>query len=64
MSLSGVGGISSNTESNISNPEPNTGQCYDHYSGNPGVDVMITIFRDFRQFSAKKLALFSQKPML
>jgi hypothetical protein len=26
----------------------------------PGVDVMITIFRDFRQFSAKKLAFFSK----
>jgi hypothetical protein len=26
----------------------------------PGVDVMITIFCDFRQFSAKKLAFFSQ----
>jgi hypothetical protein len=25
-----------------------------------GVDVMITIFCDFRQFSAKKLALFSK----
>jgi hypothetical protein len=24
----------------------------------PGVDVMITIFGDFRQFSAKKLAFF------
>jgi hypothetical protein len=29
----------------------------------PGVDVMIAIFCDFRQFSAKKLAFF-QKPML
>jgi hypothetical protein len=28
-----------------------------------GVDVMITFFCDFRQFSPKKLA-FSQKPML
>jgi hypothetical protein len=28
-----------------------------------GVDVKITIFCDFRQFSAKKMA-FSQKPML
>jgi hypothetical protein len=28
-----------------------------------GVDVMITIFCDFCQFSAKKLR-FSQKPML
>jgi hypothetical protein len=28
-----------------------------------GVDVMITIFCDFPQFSAKKLAFF-QKPML
>jgi hypothetical protein len=26
----------------------------------PGVDVMITMFCDFRQFSAKKLALFSK----
>jgi hypothetical protein len=25
----------------------------------PGVDVMIKIFCDFRQFSAKKLAFFS-----
>jgi hypothetical protein len=25
-----------------------------------GVDVMITIFCDFRQFSAKKLAFFSK----
>jgi hypothetical protein len=25
-----------------------------------GVDVMITIFGDFRQFSAKKLAIFSK----
>jgi hypothetical protein len=25
----------------------------------PGVDVMITIFGDFRQFLAKKLAFFS-----
>jgi hypothetical protein len=25
-----------------------------------GVDVMITIFRDFRTFSAKKLAVFSK----
>jgi hypothetical protein len=24
----------------------------------PGVDVMITIFCDFRQFSAKKIAVF------
>jgi hypothetical protein len=29
----------------------------------PGVDVMITIFGDFRQFSAKNWR-FSQKPML
>jgi hypothetical protein len=29
----------------------------------PGVDVMITIFCDFRPFSAKKWR-FSQKPML
>jgi hypothetical protein len=26
----------------------------------PGVDVMITIFCDFRRFSAKKLAFFSK----
>jgi hypothetical protein len=26
----------------------------------PGVDVMITIFCDFRQFSAKKMAFFSK----
>jgi hypothetical protein len=26
----------------------------------PGVDVMITIFCDFLQFSAKKLAFFSK----
>jgi hypothetical protein len=30
----------------------------------PGVDVIITIFCDFCQFSVKKLAFFSQKPML
>jgi hypothetical protein len=30
-----------------------------HWSG-PGVDVMITIFSDFRQYSAKKLAFFSK----
>jgi hypothetical protein len=29
--------------------------------GEPAVDVMIMIFVDFRQFSAKKLALFLQK---
>jgi hypothetical protein len=29
----------------------------------PGVDIMITIFCDFRQFSAKNRR-FSQKPML
>jgi hypothetical protein len=26
----------------------------------PGVDIMITIFCDFCQFSAKKMALFSK----
>jgi hypothetical protein len=30
---------------------------HDH-GGEPGVDVMITIFCDFSQFSAKKLAFF------
>jgi hypothetical protein len=31
----------------------------------PGVDVMIKIFCDFRQFSAKKIGFFSpQKPLL
>jgi hypothetical protein len=29
-------------------------------AGEPGVDVMITIFCDFCQFSAKKLAFFSK----
>jgi hypothetical protein len=29
-----------------------------------GVDVMMTIFYDFCQFLAKKMAFFSQKPML
>jgi hypothetical protein len=29
-------------------------------AGHPGVDVMITIFGDFCQFSAKKLAFFSK----
>jgi hypothetical protein len=29
-----------------------------HEKSAPGVDVMITIFCDFRQFSAKKLAFF------
>jgi hypothetical protein len=28
------------------------------HSMNPGVDVMITIFCDFRQFSAKKIGVF------
>jgi hypothetical protein len=32
----------------------------DSRSGWPGVDVMITIFGDFRQFSAKKMAFFSK----
>jgi hypothetical protein len=32
--------------------------------GWPGVDVMITIFCDFCQFSAKKFGVFFQKPML
>jgi hypothetical protein len=36
---------------------------YSEFRYGPGVDVMITIFYDFCQFSAKKLA-FSQKPML
>jgi hypothetical protein len=31
---------------------------------NPGVDVMLIIFGDFCQFSAKKLAFFSKTPML
>jgi hypothetical protein len=26
----------------------------------PGIDVMINIFSDFRQFSAKKMAFFSK----
>jgi hypothetical protein len=30
----------------------------------PGVDVAITLFCDFRQFSAEKNWRFSQKPML
>jgi hypothetical protein len=29
-----------------------------------GVDGMITIFCDFRQFSAEKIGVFSQKPLL
>jgi hypothetical protein len=29
-------------------------------SGNPGADVMITIFCDFSQFSAKKMTFFSK----
>jgi hypothetical protein len=33
-------------------------------ANNSGVDVMITFFGNFSQFSAKKLAFFSQKPML
>jgi hypothetical protein len=33
-------------------------------SGHPGVDVMVTIFGDFRQFSAKKNCRFSQKPVV
>jgi hypothetical protein len=32
------------------------------FSGaSPGVDVMITIFRDFRQFSAEKIGVFFSK---
>jgi hypothetical protein len=31
----------------------------DHAAKAPGVDVMVTIFFDFSQFSAKKLAFFS-----
>jgi hypothetical protein len=30
----------------------------------PGVDVMITIFCDFRQFSAKKMAFFSKSSVM
>jgi hypothetical protein len=30
----------------------------------PGVDVMITIFGDFLQFSAKKMAFFSKTNVL
>jgi hypothetical protein len=30
------------------------------FASTSGVDVMITIFGDFRQFSAKKLAFFSK----
>jgi hypothetical protein len=29
-----------------------------------GVDVMITIFGNFRQFSVKKIGAFPQKPIL
>jgi hypothetical protein len=29
-------------------------------SGHPGVDVMITVFCDFRQFPAKKWRFFSK----
>jgi hypothetical protein len=32
----------------------------DEFVDGQGVDVMITIFCDFRQFSAKKLAFFSK----
>jgi hypothetical protein len=34
------------------------GIIYQEKSGNPGVDVMITIFCDFWQFSAKKIGVF------
>jgi hypothetical protein len=41
-----------------------TAQSYQSPNGRKfaksGVDVMITIFCDFRQFSAKKLAFFSK----
>jgi hypothetical protein len=54
---------------NIGPSSPNTSirkphhivPCWNNASVNedwPGVDVMITIFCDFRQFSAKKLAFF------
>jgi hypothetical protein len=39
------------------------GLFFANLSGRPGVDVMITIFCDFRQFSAKKWR-FSQKSIL
>jgi hypothetical protein len=32
----------------------------DFFTNSSGVDVMITIFGDFRQFSAQKLAFFSK----
>jgi hypothetical protein len=34
------------------------------WDSTPGVDVMITIFCDFCQISAKKLAFFSKTPIL
>jgi hypothetical protein len=34
------------------------------YDEQPGVEVMIMILGDFRQFSAKKNWRFPQKPML
>jgi hypothetical protein len=36
------------------------GDFFTNSSGHPGVDVMITIFRNFYPFSAKKLAFFSK----
>jgi hypothetical protein len=36
------------------------GDFFAKSSGQPGVDVMITVFCDFRQFSAQKLAFFSK----
>jgi hypothetical protein len=43
---------------------PFLGDFFSNSSGHPGVDVMITIFCDFRQFFRRKLAFFSKTNVL
>jgi hypothetical protein len=42
----------------LGGPGTTIGKPLSNDGGQPGVDVVITIFSDFRQFSAKKVALF------
>jgi hypothetical protein len=44
--------------------KPSFGNVFDFPCRWFAVDVMIAIFGDFCQFSAKKMGVFSQKPML
>jgi hypothetical protein len=45
---------------NVQSKQPHIGRKF----AQSGVDVMITIFCDFRQFSAKKLAFFSKNNVM